>query len=94
MNTKLAKSGQKPMQHYYQTNHTYFREFFQETTDIYYLRIVDQMAQINQETNIVSSTVHATEFDLISQEVLYLFNMTANQMKAKLGRYPKSLKEM
>lgn len=25
-------------------NHTYFREFFSATTDIYFFRIVDQMA--------------------------------------------------
>lgn len=34
----------------YKTNHTYFRQYFNQTTDVFLFRIVDQVSAINQQT--------------------------------------------
>jgi len=40
---------EKPLYKYQFQNNTYFKEFFDHTTDIYFFRIVDQMAWMNQQ---------------------------------------------
>jgi hypothetical protein len=48
--TKDISKKEKEGSWKYTIDHQYFREFFDNSTDIYFFRIVDQMAVINLET--------------------------------------------
>lgn len=50
LDESLALSRMATPMYEYQTNHTYFREFFNQTTDVFLFRIVDYVSAINQQT--------------------------------------------
>ena len=82
----------------YVTNHTYFKEFFTEIADVYFFRIVDQMAQMNHETNWKYTLTDEAKtnrymLDIITPEYIKRLKLELVLLESRLGYTPKSLED-
>lgn len=77
----------------YVNNHTYFREFFTDIADIYFFRIVDQMAQMNHETNWKYTLTDSAKnnrymLDIITPSSLKHMKLELVLLESRLGYTP------